>query len=554
MTTQKSNASPVSNEPISLEIIRQHLKSSLSYRVLEGRIAFDAAMGATAAEVAADNHEANAPDAVASAEPVQPVTAGDVSALAGSLSNSAPAAGGRTVVFVDGAVNDPALLAAAAPHGAEIVMLDGAQDGVTQIASYLAGKSGFDAIHIVSHGDAGLLQLGSSYLTLESISGEHSDEMAIVRAALSDDADILVYGCDVSSGLRGQSFVQALSAATGADVAASSDDTGSARRGGDWDLETRLGLIEAGLIDAPEWNGLLAPLTISTTAVPATSGATGMDGNIGIFIPSGGVGYTAVWTNAGTIGSTIIDVRATVTSLSASSVSFYTIGDDPSVILNGPATATIKWEIFAADATHSLTIVAVGSPNFQIADIDGVGGVPNTRETVRPQLNGLTSYTVDNPTNLVTTVSASGVQVSGTQNQANEPTSLTRFTWQDVSTWSVDYIFAAGSGFSNAVSRHDGDGDFTFTAPVTVNLLALDLDSNNSTIAGTGYQNTFTENGAAVSIVDPDIAITQHSVLGTDLHKATVRLTNTQTNDVLLVNGNDAFKSLKDPVGQNAFT
>ena len=39
--------------------------------------------------------------------------------------------------------------------------------------------------------------------------------------ALTADADVLLYGCDVAAGDEGQDFVRALSEATGADVAAS---------------------------------------------------------------------------------------------------------------------------------------------------------------------------------------------------------------------------------------------------------------------------------------------------------------------------------------------
>ncbi len=509
------------------------------YRALEARIVFDAAGAATAVEVAQDAPDAPEGDAGA----VPDSSAGSFQDLVAALSSGGPVelpgqtgegaeAGGVQIVFIDGAVNDPGVLAGAIPAGAEIVMLDRGSDGLTQIATYLDGRTGIDALHIISHGGAGELNLGNAVVDSNSISGSHADEIAIIRSALSEHGDIALYGCNVAAGSDGLAFLEALSNATGADIAASSDDTGTATLGGNWDLETRLGLIEAGLIDAPEWNGLLAPLTISTTLQPAVTGATGTNAITGLL--EGGVGYTALWTNAGTIGSTLIDVRATVTSLTASTVSYFTQGDDLSIILNGGATATIKWEIFAADATHSLTIYAVGSPNFRIADIDGVGGLPNTREIVRPQLNGLTGYTVDTPTNLVAAVSASGVQVSGTQNQNGEATSLTAFTWQDVSTWQVEYTLVGTSGFANAVFRHDGDGDFTFVAPNTVNLLSLDLDANNSAASGTSYQATYTENGAGILIADlGDVAIAQNAAIGTTLGSASIVLTNAQTGDVL---------------------
>ncbi len=242
---------------------------------------------------------------------------------------------------------------------------------------------------------------------------------------------------------------------------------------------------------------------------------------------------SGLWTNAGTIGGTSIDIRATVVTLSASTVSFFTQGDDPSIILNGGATTSIKWEIFASGTSQ--TVIAVGSPNFQIADIDGVAGAPNSREVVRPQLNGLTAYTTDSPTNLVTAVSASGVQISGTQNQNGESTSLAAFRWQDVSSWIVDYTLNPASGFVNAVFRHDGDGDFTFVSAQTTAMLSVDLDANNSTATGTAYQATYVENAAAIPVVDSDVSITQNAALGTTLGQARVVLTNAQAGDVLSV-------------------
>jgi large repetitive protein len=442
---------------------------------------------------------------------------------------SAPGAN-RSIVFVDQRVADADQIVAHAPAGSEIVLIDGNSGGLEQIAAYLANRTNIDAIHIISHGISGALELGQDDISSATLSS-HQTALTVIGHALSADGDILVYGCDVAQGATGQAFVDALARATGADVAASNDETGAASYGGNWSLEVRTGLIEAGLIDAPEWNGLLAPLIISTTAAPTVSGATGTNATTGFV--EGGVGFSGLWTAAGTVGGTTVDIRATVIGLTGSTVSFFTQGDDLSIVLNGGATMTIKWEMFATGTNQ--TIVAVGTPNFQITDIDGVGGVPNTRETVRPQLNGLTAYTIDSPTNLVATTSASGVQISGTQNQNNEATSLTAFTWQNVSNWTVNYTLNPAAGYANAVFRHDGDGDFTFVAANTVSLLTLDLDANNSAATGTAYQATFSENGSAVGVVDADSLIAQNAVLGSNLGSATVVLTNAQAGDSLAV-------------------
>ena len=169
------------------------------------------------------------------------------------------------IIFVDARVQD--LHAFLAGRTTEVIMLDPSRDGVEQMAAALAGRTGIDAIHILSHGDAGQLYLGDSTLDAHSISGEHADELATIKTALSNNADILIYGCDVAAGDQGQAFVTALATATGADVAASIDSTGSADLGGDWQLESDTGNVEAAALAFTEYQGLLAAPTITDSVI-----------------------------------------------------------------------------------------------------------------------------------------------------------------------------------------------------------------------------------------------------------------------------------------------
>lgn len=135
-------------------------------------------------------------------------------------------------------------------------MIDHNSDGLTQIAHYLDGRTGVGAIHILSHGGDGELHLGNAAITTATLAG-HASDLAAIKAALTGSADILLYGCDVAAGPSGQDFIDALSAATGADVAASIDDTGAAALGGDWVLESQSGSIDAESIDAASYDDLL---------------------------------------------------------------------------------------------------------------------------------------------------------------------------------------------------------------------------------------------------------------------------------------------------------
>lgn len=93
------------------------------------------------------------------------------------------------IVFIDGALaNIDELLAGLAP-GVQAVVLDPTRDGVAQIAAALAGVSGLAAIHIVSHGAEGMLQLGAARLDGDSLA-RYAAQLEAIGAALSESGDL----------------------------------------------------------------------------------------------------------------------------------------------------------------------------------------------------------------------------------------------------------------------------------------------------------------------------------------------------------------------------
>ena len=240
---------------------------------LEQRIVFDAAIGATGAELLdrhADRSEYIPP---ATRQPLRDTKAEAANpaaeqALQVPKEADAPPVKGVTVVdsprvvsasteiiFVDASVKDVQKFLAG--RSGEVVLLQAGRDGVEQIAAALAGRTGVSAIHILSHGDAGKLHLGGATLDQQGISGRYAEELSAIRLALTDNADILIYGCDVAAGSKGQAFVTALAAATGADIAASTNLTGALGRGGDWVLESTTGAIETTALALASFDGLL---------------------------------------------------------------------------------------------------------------------------------------------------------------------------------------------------------------------------------------------------------------------------------------------------------
>ena len=146
---------------------------------------------------------------------------------------------------------------------------------------HLKPSSGFDAIHLYGHGQPGEQQLGRDLLTGETISAQHRVWQQL-GALSSSEADLLLYGCNVGVGLKGESLLKALAGASGLDIAASDDITGQ----GDWQLELEHGDIQhkasMALADwegtlktvSPSWMNVLSPQK-EQTLVDAIAGERG---------------------------------------------------------------------------------------------------------------------------------------------------------------------------------------------------------------------------------------------------------------------------------------
>ncbi|MEO7467268.1 MAG: DUF4347 domain-containing protein, partial [Sphingobium limneticum] len=456
------------------------------------------------------------------------------------------------MIFIDTSLADYRQLASQWADRGEVILIDGTGDGVEQMRSALANRSGIDAIHIVSHGADGVFWLGTSKVDETAINGGLHNSLADIGRSLSVDGDILIYGCDFAQGAVGQATMEALARVTDADVAGSSDITGDRARGGDWVLESQVGTIEARTLDGGDWAHTLDPNNPIPIAVTADSlrvvngsgtvvvnGATGYgsDGRS----PDVGQGAVATWTNVATFNGQQVDLRATVVSISTGDAIRFNRptgtgvnGDDPTFLLRdlttaNDATVEIRWELVVSGTTTPLP----ADVRFTIADIDGIGGAPNTRESVTASTQGLAYFTREGVSNINFTSSLDQITASGTQNEntvANQPItsqSAATFDWSAVSSFTLSYRLTTNSVTTQAQFYHDGDADFIYTNPVYVSIPRLDLDGNDSTASGNDAHFTFTEGGLSTSIVDTDIVVKNpmdiSSIIG-----GTVVLTNYQ--------------------------
>jgi hypothetical protein len=283
---------------------RQACRAGVAPLALEPRIVFDAAIAATVVDVQSDsgadagNAEAVAawvadedsepadenaavePAATEAAEAEAPAAAepsgdaavqaledgagddtGESDTEAQTLDDSDPQATApepapaREIIFVDPVASS--LDEHLQNSGAEIIYLSADRDGVEQIAQALQGQTGITAIHIVSHGVEGRLMLGNTVLDAASMQAQHLQALQTIGAALTEEGDILIYGCNFTAGETGLNAAHLLAEITGADVAASDDTTGHADRGGNWALETSIGHVQTLALAPSAWMGTL---------------------------------------------------------------------------------------------------------------------------------------------------------------------------------------------------------------------------------------------------------------------------------------------------------
>ncbi|MEO5334806.1 MAG: DUF4347 domain-containing protein, partial [Magnetococcus sp. YQC-5] len=174
----------------------------------------------------------------------------------------------REVVFVDAMVKDYHSLLQDVGADRMVVVLDAHADGVEQITHSLSQMTGVDAIHIISHGKTSEVRLGSAVLSSETLA-TYAQSLETWKSALTLDADLLFYGCDVGQGEAGHAFMSQVATLTGADVAASDNATGAATQGGDWVLEQTTGAIETTMAPdavAREHYSSILNYTVTSTA------------------------------------------------------------------------------------------------------------------------------------------------------------------------------------------------------------------------------------------------------------------------------------------------
>jgi CshA-type fibril repeat protein len=406
---------------------------------------------------------------------------------------TAPTAHPTALVFIDTSVADYQTLLDGIDPDATVVLLDPSKDGVEQIAQSVSKYNDIQAIHVISHGDAGKLYLGTGTLDNANMQGQYADELAIIGQHLSQDADILVYGCNFGQGAIGESATLKLATLTGADVAASTDDTGAASLGGDWQLELQTGEIEAGIVTSSAsqvgYRFVLAPTptTLNFSGTPTkTIEAAGLIGD--------------QWRYTGVTSG--VDALVTITAVS---------GNPTLVNIDAPASGGGR------DSAFQPVISSIPSTNENIQfTVTFVQSGTSTATTVNNIVaNGIDVDGGPNGTEFASWVGASGVrleagtqitQLTGTPNPSFKgvPSS---FAGIDLEQTVANYTVFYDGQVSSLTFRLGSIGTQTSVIASRQNSIsfdALDIQAYNVPVAASDSATTSEENPVTFSILDND--------------------------------------------------
>lgn len=368
------------------------------------------------------------------------------------------------------------LIDAAGQKGMEIIRISG-DGGMEQIAQKLEGRENIGALHLFSHGSEGQVYLGGDILSSDTLD-EHNRALTAIKHSLSEEGDILLYGCDVAQGDGGQRFIEKLALLSSADVAASDDKTGVS---GNWALESYAGKLE---FEALEVTAFQSDLAVET--FDGYNGGT----SVGEFNVAGlsGDGATAYLSNTA--------ADATFSLSSGNGFTFESI-DISQFNPSFPADVT-----FTAGGFSQTVRVDSANPNITFQPM--WTNVPQLTISVsggdNPSLDNLTFTEIFPPTD-ISIDNTSVTQSSGTNAAIGNLGSVD----SDSSSFTYSLVTGGGSGDNSLFNISSG-------ALVATDALAMSGGNYNVRIqtsdeAGNTYQESF-----SITVVD-DVSPTVTSIV-----------------------------------------
>lgn len=144
------------------------------------------------------------------------------------------------LLIVDPGIDDSSILVNGRRPDIEVFHLKPGGRGLEQIANHLSGLHGVTTLHLLCHGEPGMLVLAGDRIDLPALAVRRA-VLADMAPAFGSIAGMALYGCSVAAGAAGMRFLDYLEAVLGVGVAASAGPVGAAALGGRWILRDRNG-------------------------------------------------------------------------------------------------------------------------------------------------------------------------------------------------------------------------------------------------------------------------------------------------------------------------
>ncbi|MEL0586900.1 MAG: retention module-containing protein, partial [Candidatus Thiodiazotropha sp. (ex. Lucinoma kazani)] len=215
-----------------------------------------------------------------------------------------------------------------------------------------------------------------------------------------------------------------------------------------------------------------------------------------------------------------------------STITVQAINDPPVVDLDTDDTTDDGYD-YLTTFTEGDAAIAITDIDPSVSDVDDQVLQSALVTLTNPQAGDILDFGIM-PSGLTAVITGNSIAISGEGSQVDYQNAIRAVTFENISENPSAEIriihVTVNDGELNseiAIARIEVQG---------VNDVAeLDLDGNDSSASGNGYETTFIEDGVAVSITDNDVVIVD--VDDENIESATIVLTNPQALDVLSVGG-----------------
>ena len=245
-----------------------------------------------------------------------------------------------------------------------------------------------------------------------------------------------------------------------------------------------------------------------------------------------GLAYTGNLNFNGADTITVATSDGTATDTDTIAITVNPVNDPPVLDLDANS-STIGGADYLTAFTDGGPAVAIVDTDVSVIDTDSPTLVSATVTLTNPQALDRLTFTGPAPGSIIVAGSGtSAITLTGAASAADYQTALQQITFDNTGTNPstetriIDVVVNDGTAASNIAHAIVEVIQVNNSAPT------LDLDGDNSTLPGTSYRTTFTENGTPVAIADTDTLIGDPDI-GSTIASATITLTNPQIGDLL---------------------